>query len=287
MILCIHMTSYGSAGQRLQKRSGISYYLATLFFAEPLRSDVFSLYGFVRATDDLVDNSLPSDVRKKSLQEFESMYQNALLGESCDSSVLSDFILLKKNHLIPDKYIAAFFDAMYQDTQEYSEYATYQDLEHYMYGSATVIGYIMTELIGFKGNALPAARALAEAMQLTNFLRDVREDYVDFKRIYIPNEYFILFDVSIEEFTNGIPSIKKKNLIKHLVAKAEELYQQSESGIQLLDPRGQTAVLLASHLYQGILQEIKKNDYDPWNHDCHTSYPTKIFILLKTLWHKK
>jgi 15-cis-phytoene synthase len=281
------MNSYGITGAKLQRKSGVSYYLATLFFAEPLRSDVFVLYGFVRQADDLVDNTGSETDRREALFKFKNEYQRAILGQPCQSEVISDFVALKQSRNFSPEYIEAFFQAMEQDTRDNFTYHTYADLQNYMYGSATVIGYMMTELIGYRDDALPAARALAEAMQLTNFLRDIREDFESYGRIYLPEEDLSHFGITRDDFKKGEATPQTRNLIQHLVIRAEKLYKESESGIKLLDKNGRTAVLVSSRLYQGILKNIKKSNFDPWNTDCHTSLPTKIFIILKTLCLKK
>jgi 15-cis-phytoene synthase len=274
--------TYGANGRTLQKKYGLSYFLATLFFPEPLRSDVFAVYGFVREADDLVDNTSSQEQRVISLAHFQENYQKALRGELVQSASINDFVTLKQSKGILDEYVDSFFSAMSQDTKD-TRYQSYQELEHYMYGSATVIGFIMCELIGYQSGALPYAKKLAEAMQLTNFLRDIREDWSQYNRVYIPEEDFKRFDLTHHKLEEVFSTPVSRLLIKDLVERAEQLYRESEPGIAMLDKRGRKAVYIASRLYEGILTEIKRHDYDPWNHDCHTSKLTKISIILKNI----
>jgi len=102
--------------------------------------------------------------------------------------LIDEFVALAHEHHFQRAWIEAFFAAMRMDTEKYF-YNTYAELEAYMYGSAEVVGLMMTTLIGYTGESDEVflyARRLGEAMQYTNFLRDIGEDRNDHHRVYMP-----------------------------------------------------------------------------------------------------
>lgn len=120
---------------------------------------------------------------------------------------------------------------MLLDTEKF-RYDNYTELQSYMYGSAMVVGEMMCYVIGsFDERALPHAMALGEAMQLTNFLRDVQEDYKDLHRIYMPLEDLQLFGLdhdSIKNFVStGEISLAWKSYMQYQIDRAEELYTKA------------------------------------------------------------
>ena len=101
-----------------------------------------------------------------------------------------------RNYEIPFEYSTAFIDAMIQDTHV-SRYETYADLERYMYGSAAAVGLMMGHVIGFSDPvALEHAKKLGYAMQLSNFLRDIEEDYFQRGRVYLPQDELAEYSLS-------------------------------------------------------------------------------------------
>jgi phytoene synthase len=103
-------------------------------------------------------------------------------------------VKLWHEHDIPFRWSEEFFDAMFQDTQV-DHYASYEDLQKYMYGSAQVVGLMMCKILRIPPEAYPYACALGEAMQLTNFLRDVREDRCEYKRMYMPRDLLHYYEI--------------------------------------------------------------------------------------------
>ncbi len=131
--------------------------------------------------------------------ELESLRAQALGETEPDEPVLEAFVELKSRYGIADEEVAEFLDAMATDITT-SRYETYDDLESYMRGSAAAVGVMMTAIMEpeMEETALPAIK-LGEAFQLTNFLRDVREDVVDRDRIYLPQETLRTHGASSEQ----------------------------------------------------------------------------------------
>lgn len=272
--------------RNIQKKYGASYYFSTLFFPKKIREATFSLYAFVREADEIVDSheNLTSDQKYSLLENYQ---QSFFSTEKSDNTSIELFKLTKSKFLIPSDYISSFIDAMKQDCKK-TRYTTYDELRDYMYGSATVVGYMMCHIIGYKEPALIYARKLAEAMQMTNFLRDIREDYEKRDRIYIPNEDLVMHGLTEDDIKNMRISDNFKKMMAYEISRARKLYKEAEEGIVLLNKDGRFPVRLSSRLYEAILDEIEKSNYDIFAKRQRVSKIKKIIILLRTLiWTKR
>ncbi len=271
----------------VQKNYSTSYYLATLLFPENIKLAVFSFYGFLREIDEIVDSMThTSDFAKNLIEKYRSEWNAYLDGAPSTNQNIKAFAYYYTLYKVPHEYTESYFESMIQDTFK-SRYATYRELEDYMYGSATIVGYTMSLFIGHKEGALPFAKKLSEAMQLTNFLRDIKEDYELRDRIYIPEESLTKFGVTEEHFKRHIVDDNFKSMMKFEVARARRLYADAEEGIDLLDRHGRLAVRVASRFYEAILDAIVDADYNVFTKRNRISNLRKVVILIKTIVWKK
>jgi phytoene synthase len=145
------------------------------------------------------------------------------------------------------------------------EYSSWEDLEHYMHGSAAVIGLQMLPVLGTlpgaHAAAVPHARDLGIAFQLTNFIRDVGED-LRRDRVYLPKEDLARFDVTRDDLSRGVVTANIRHLLGFEIARARELYRAAQPGVQLLDPDSRDCVRTAAVLYGEILDAVEAADYD-------------------------
>ena len=138
-----------------------------------------------------------------------------------------------------------------------------------------------SEIFGYADKkTLEYAEALGIAMQLTNILRDVREDAL-MDRIYLPQEDLRKFNVSEEQIFNGKYDENFIELMKFQISRAEDYYAAAEKGIALLEKDARFTVLLASRIYRQILHKIEKNHYNVFESRAHTTLSQKIFSVPK------
>lgn len=150
---------------------------------------------------------------------------------------------------------------MHQDLTV-KRYETYTDLQTYMYGSAEVIGLILLKIFGCdEAAAEKPARALGEAMQFTNFLRDIYEDFHDRNRIYIPLADLRERNLSEADLLSIPSSQAIRSLLEFEAGRAEKLYAEAIAGISLLPKTVQPAVRAAAGLYLEILHEFARAGY--------------------------
>ncbi|MCC7522875.1 phytoene/squalene synthase family protein [Candidatus Uhrbacteria bacterium] len=248
--------------QRIHAKHGKSYYFATRFFPKDLRYATYALYAFFRLPDEMVDNPAGRDP-KAELERFRDEWRSGVTTNPVIMAARDTF----ERYKIPFQYSGVFLDAMIQDTWK-TTYSTYAELEQYMYGSAAVVGLMMSHVIGFKPGALAYAEKLGYAMQLTNFLRDIREDKEKRGRVYMPQDELARFADDHVAF------------MKFQIARADALYDEANRGIPLLEARGRFAVRAASDLYRAILRKIEQQNYDVTLR-ARTSFVEKIFICLR------
>lgn len=270
------------ACRKIHKKHGKSYYFATRFFPREKRLATFALYAFFRIPDEMVDgqsDKASAQVREE-LMRWQADWRRVYEGEETTEPILRAAAWVFHAYQIPFEYSESFFAAMIQDTEKAS-YATYQELEAYMYGSAAVVGLMMTHVIGFQNpQALVYARQLGEAMQLTNFLRDIREDWDERRRVYLPQDELEAFGLSGEVVTSQHPSHAFVEFMRFQIARADGLYTAAEPGIALLSKDGQFAVCAASRLYQGILRKIEEKEYNIFLGRVRTSKWEKFCLAI-------
>ncbi|MES2436395.1 MAG: phytoene/squalene synthase family protein [Patescibacteria group bacterium] len=268
----------------IHKKYGKSYYFATKFFPKDLRNATYALYAFFRLPDEIVDSQKDKTTTEtnKELQQFKQQWEQAYTTGQSNSPALRANSYVFKKYSIPYEYSESFLDAMVQDTHV-ARYATYQDLEKYMYGSASVVGLMMSYVIGFSDKqALEYAKKLGYAMQLTNFLRDIKEDYVQRGRIYMPLDELARFGLREEDIAQEKMSENFVDFMKFQINRTRELFKEADIGIPMLSQKGRFAVKIAAVLYGHILHEIEKLDYNIYKQRARVSVTKKILLLIKT-----
>jgi phytoene synthase len=269
--------------KKTTKDYGTSYYISTYFFPKDIRLDVWVLYAFLRIPDEMVDNSKgdAEDSRRDILKWIDD-WKRAFDGDLDVHPVLRANAVMWKKRNIPFQYSEIFFKAMLSDTEK-STYNTYRELEDYMMGSATVVGYMMSCIIGYTGDALPYARSLAEAFQMTNFIRDIKED-AQRGRVYMPIEDLVKFGLKASDIVSGEKKDAISQLVKFEIDRTENLYKKAMIGIPMLDIGGRRAVKTAFYLYKEILNKIKKDPVVVTSHRVRVGFMRKVIIILKNLY---
>lgn len=273
------------ASKAIQRRTGKTFYLATTFLPKRVRHPTHVLYAFFRIADEVVDdaNGAPPAEQRAELEALRAQ----ALGESPPNGpVLEAVNELRVEHDIPDDEIRAFVDAMQSDIRT-SRYETYDELESYMRGSAAAVGVMMTAIMESDDweTAIPHAIALGEAFQLTNFLRDVREDVLERGRIYLPQETLERYGVSSEqierlEYSDGFAAAMATKLDR-----TERLYRNGVAGIRYLPADCQFPVLLAAVLYAEHHALIRAQGYDVLSREPSLSTARKLWCVIRTRWH--
>ncbi|HEV7756104.1 MAG TPA: phytoene/squalene synthase family protein [Mycobacteriales bacterium] len=251
------------ACRRLNAVHGKTYYLATLLLPPAKRPYVHALYGFARHADEIVDDLAVTVDRTAWLTRWsDEVLADVVRGDSAHP-VTRALVDTVRRWDIPVAQVRAFLASMRMDLSV-TEYATYDDLLTYMYGSAAVIGLEMLPILGHPGVPRsvvePYAVDLGIAFQLANFIRDVGED-LRRGRIYLPMEDLAMFGVDRQHLLRGVVDGPVRRLLAHEIARCREVYRSAEPGIRLLDPTSRDCMRTAFRLYGGILDEVERADY--------------------------
>jgi phytoene synthase len=275
------------AARLLHKKHGKSYYFATRLFPRDTRLATHALYGFFRVPDEIVDNSpMRSDAEiatvKRKLDEWRDNWSKAYRdGDSADPILRVTSYVFHK-YSIPHHYSESFLAAMITDIDK-GRYRDYAELEEYMYGSAAVVGLMMAHVIGFRNGALDYAPKLGYAMQLTNFLRDIDEDYVERGRVYMPQNELEAFGLCDDDIAARRFSEDFKQFMIYQSDRAHYLYEEADRGIPLLHKHGRFPVRVASTLYRAILGRIAEQDYNIFKGRARTGFGQKLMLTLGAL----
>jgi phytoene synthase len=243
--------------RRLNAAHGRTYYLSTLLLPPAKRPHVHALYGFARFADELVDD-LDSPDPAALVRWAEQFLADLRRGDSTDP-VGRAAIHTARTWDIPAHTFEAFLDSMRMDITV-TGYPTYADLEQYMYGSAAVIGLQMLPILepvaGHEDEAASRARALGEAFQLSNFVRDVAED-LRRGRVYLPQEDLDRFGVTRADLCPGPTPQHVVDLLRFEIDRTRRLYAEARPGIDLVHPTSRDTLRTAFELYGGILDAVE------------------------------
>lgn len=261
------------------KRHGTTYYWSTKVLPADKRPHVHALYGFCRYADDIVDDLGPVPIaeREAALVSFgERFFRDLAAGASTDPILMAVVDTVHKFPIDPECF-RRFLRSMTMDLTV-EKYETWEDLLHYMDGSAAVIGEMMLPILEpHDAAAFGHARDLGNAFQLTNFLRDVNED-LDRGRVYIPQEDVRRFgvDLSRRECT---PQFSE--LMKFEIARCRSLYASADNGIAMLPNRSARCIRAARVLYSRILDRIEQQQHDVFAKRASVSTVQKALMVAR------
>lgn len=269
----------------LNAAHGRTYYFATRFLPRAARPHVHALYAFARYADDLVDHmAVPWDgpARRAALEGWTAQFLADLDRGRSDDPVLRAVVHTVQTLEIPRADLEAFLSSMAMDLTV-RRYATYEDLREYAHGSAAVIGTMMLCVLGpLRPEARARAMDLGLAFQLTNFLRDIAEDWAR-GRLYIPLEDLDRFGVSEAEFDEGRVSPAMRRLLGFQAARTRRLYARAGAGWAMLEPRSRTCVRIAHRLYGEILDRLESSGWPVFERRVAVPARRKVAVAAREL----
>ncbi len=287
--------------QAIHRTYGKSFYYGTILFPRAAREAVCILYAFFRVPDEYVDTEYAHDgsAAREELLEWQTRWQAAYEGRevrggtSAERQVLRAAAYVFHRYQIPFSYSEAFVRSMLADT-ETARYETYEALETYMYGSAAVVGLMVTHVLcdedprfqtdfTYQAAILDAAAALGYAFQLTNFLRDVGDDYDTRGRIYLPEADMRQCNVTEQMIRDKRLTPEYGTLMQYYYEKTEACYALAQLGLAYLPLRGRIGVRVASALYHRILERLAAKQFDNLSERIVVPTGEKLRVALRAL----
>ncbi len=245
-----------------------------------------ALYAFCRLSDNIVDDERPGKpTTPEARADHLEAWRRKMRKPSSEQShpALLAWADTRERYRIPIKYSEELLDGMQMDLRK-CRYETFDELWRYCYLAASTVGLNSMYVIGFEDEAETFLRAeqLGVALQMTNILRDVGEDWTR-GRIYLPQEDMQRFGYSEADLANGIINDRYIELINFQIERTHALYEEAWPGISLLHRDGRFAIGASAEVYRGILKKIEQLNYD--NHQARAFVPkAQKFAMLPRVW---
>src|SRR5271167_2078982 len=272
-----------------------NFYYAFLVLPRRKREALCAVYAFMRRCDDIADDptlSLPK--RRQKLDIWLDALHRAQQGEPTDDAILLALTDAQRRFSIPAGLLdeLALGTAMDVEEEEASaqttsapgltiQYKTFEDLRLYCYRVASVVGLVCIHVFGYRD---PAAEPLAErcglAFQLTNIIRDVKED-ASLGRIYLPEEDLAKFGLSAQELLSTPDPARFRPLLALEADRARQLYQAGDQLIPYIAEDSQPALWVLINIYRRLLEKIAERQYDVFNGKVSLTVSEKLRVLGK------
>lgn len=258
---------------RITSRHSRTFFLASSLLPDGKRQAMRALYAFCRLSDDMVDR--PGSGSENALACWRRT--SLRMQPSCDPVAMA-WADTQYRYKIPYRYVEQLLDGIARDLHQ-QRYATFAELTSYAYAVASTVGLMSMHIIGFANNlAIPYAIKLGIALQITNILRDVGEDWRA-GRLYLPMEEMAAYGLSETDLKTGEVNDRWRAFLRFQIARNRRLYAEARPGIGLLHHDGRFAVSAASELYSAILDDIEAHDYDVFQRRAWVPTWRKAFKL--------
>jgi len=268
--------------REITRRHAKTFYCASHFLPKDKRNASYAVYAICRTSDNAVDRAgggKRTVYLNKIKQKIDSAYGNTQLKDG----VLLAFRKTVLVYDIPKDYFDQLLEGMHMDLNK-NRYGNFEELYEYCYRAAGVVGLIMLKIFGFnKEQAKQYAVDLGIAMQLTNILRDIKEDY-RMGRIYLPQDELSKFNVTENDISKGRVNKPFIAFMRFQIQRARNYYAESTKGIGMIgDKRSRLVVYMMKDMYAGILGSIEKNNFDVYSQRARLNSTRKMFTALNVL----
>ena len=263
------------------KEHSRTFFMASGLLPTAQRQAMRALYAFCRHSDDLVDRPTDPDGKEARFAQWRAQVMAGRPAPE-DEMVLA-WLDTRVRYAIPTAYISQFMDGVADDLSP-GRYQTFADLAEYCYGVAATVGLMVMYIVGFSGpEAIPSAVKLGLALQMTNVLRDVGEDWRN-GRCYLPLDELAAFDLSEADVAAGRVDARWRAFMRYQIERTRQLYAEALPGVAFLERRGRLAIAAAGELYAAILEDIEAHDYDVFQRRAFVSDKSKLARLPGIWW---
>ena len=267
--------------QRIAKEHAKNFYYAFRTLPARKRRGIYSAYAFCRYCDDIADEDLPIDEKQRLFAEVRRFLFLSQKGRA-NGPVFTALNDASHAFDIPYKYYEQVIEGVEMDLT-WTRVQSFDELNDYCYKVASIIGLICIEVFGYRDpKAREYAVDLGVAMQLTNILRDVKED-AERGRIYIPLNDIRAFGYSERELMNGVNNDAFRNLMKFQADRARRYFERGSGLFPLLSPESRTCPMVLHGIYSAVLDRIEMRGFDVFERRIGLSTREKLLITAK-LW---
>lgn len=266
--------------QNKAARSGSSFYYSFLFLPPEQREAITALYAFCREVDDVVDECADLGVARTKLQWWREEIARAFAGHPQHPVAQALHQALQRFDL-PQEHFLEVIDGMEMDLDQQA-YASIRDLLLYCHRVASMVGLMAAEIFGYSDrHTLRYAHDLGTAFQLTNIIRDVREDAAR-GRIYLPLDELQRFGVTPEQILRFEDNENIRALIRFQAQRAREYYQRAMENLPAADRYAQRSGLIMASIYQTLLDEMEKDGFAVMRQRVSLTPLRKLWLAWRT-----
>jgi phytoene synthase len=252
-----------------------NFYYSFMLLSRQQRKAMCAIYTFMRYCDDLSDE--PGATRQ-AIERWRDELSDALEGRYSGHPVWPAFHHTVRRFGIPREYFTAMIDGVVSDLEP-RRFETFAELYRYCYQVASVVGLTTIHIFGFDTrSALPLAEKCGVAFQLTNILRDIREDG-ERGRVYLPAEDLRRFGVSEKELLAGRRSAALVKLMQFEAGRARAYYNESAALLDLIHPRSRPSLWALIAIYSRLLERIERSNYDVFERRMRLPVWEKVWIV--------
>ncbi len=283
-----------SVCRSIARAAAKNFYYGFMVLPRRKRNALSAVYAFMRRCDDITDdNTLSPDDRHNKLADWLDKVHRALAAHPTDDPVLLALTDAQRTYQIPIGLLdqlafgtAADLDYGSSETSANpplaARYQTFEELRQYCYGVASVVGLVCIKIFGYRD---PAAEPLAErcglAFQLTNIIRDVKED-VGMGRVYFPQEDLVQFDLLAADLAAPQVDVARiRPLLAMEADRAREGYSAAEELVPMVNEDSQPALWVLIEIYRRLLEKIASNQYDVFSQRVRLSVREKLSVMGK------
>jgi len=268
--------------QSVAREHAKNFYFAFRTLPSKKRLAIYAAYAFCRLCDDVADGSLPLDEKRKEFTRIRGLLTQSM--EANNAAVRSDappeFSALADASAafdIPIRYYEEVTEGVESDLVK-TRFENFEELRTYCYNVASVVGLICIEVFGYDDEAAKQhAIEMGLAMQLTNILRDVKED-AGLDRIYIPQDELAHFGYPEEDLKAGVTNDAFRRLMAYQVERARGFYDSSESLFGMLSAESRACPKVLHAAYKAILGRIEDSGFDVFSRRIGLSTSEKLLI---------
>jgi phytoene synthase len=274
-----------SVCRHIARSAAKNFYYGFLVLPAHKRDAICAVYAFMRRADDISDDpSLPVEQRRQKLTDWINALRSVVEGSKTDDPVLMALADSQRRFNIPLELLEKLVEGTTMDVAPSGaklQYETFDQLYDYCYHVASVVGLVCIRIFGYRD---PRAEKLAErtgvAFQLTNILRDVKEDWL-MGRVYLPQDDLRQCGIDVNVLSNGTAATAMRPLLALEAERAREYYLSADELLPLIDEDSQPALWTLVEIYRRLLERIAQRDYDVFSERVRLSTVEKVSVLAK------
>ncbi|HZU43486.1 MAG TPA: phytoene/squalene synthase family protein [Terriglobales bacterium] len=287
-----------SVCRAIARKAAKNFYYGFLLLPRAKHNALSAVYAFMRHSDDISDEpGIPLNERRERLAAWLDAVHRAIGGEPTDDPVLIALTDAVQRFSIPVGLLNQLVEGTQMDVNEDDRvgtrfedldaplvvsYQSFDDLYRYCYHVASVVGLVCIRIFGYRD---PAAERLAErcgvAFQLTNIIRDVKED-AGMGRVYLPAEDLARFGIGPDDLRRAPVNVEKiRPLLAMEADRARDYYNSAHELIPLIDDDSQPALWVLVEIYRRLLEKISESNYDVFHSKIRVSTATKLGVLAR------